>query len=847
MFSLVSLKHRPFLLTALSKCVALLRPLFPGKFLVPLPLEPPTDSAMLSEENWISRLLIPRFISKVRFECADRDQLRNAAERGPIIYIGKHTGHLEYHSYAHFFRHEQLPLASYANRLSLRRWMRAKDFWKTLLLQCRWLEEHDYFPAPITYIRQTIAKKSASFISLEHATLEDDVLFQLESQNPLLGLLKLPAEELHSVSFVPVDFIWDKHPDEHEKSLFEIVFRRFFLFWHQYRRPALVRIAAPVSFDDAIGSRSAPFTEKTDHLRRHLLDALRLERRIVVGPRHRPKHWVIERVLTDERFCQEITHYGVQHLISSDDMMLLATRYLQEMAADVDDTIIDFSAHLFRLFLGRHYHLPQLPEEEMAKIKKLAAQGPIIFVPNHKSHLDYMILSWILHEHRLAVPLVAAGVNLAFWPVGAFLRKGGAYFIRRSFRDNQVYRLVLIAYLRILLQEGYAQEFFIEGSRSRSGKLGEPRMGMLSYFLKAAADGNVQQLTFIPVTITYDHVLEQRSYVEELEGREKRTEKPKDVFKLARFFRRYREKGHIFLRMGEPIQTEIDDQEHRTKTEQLAQTICHRINRNVVVTAEAITATALLSSTLPQVSQEDLLKKSELLLSYLRRKQTSLSPALEEKDSTSLLRALRYFESSRLISMEEKDGQRFYHIPPNKRLALDYIKNSSLHFFASIGLLAKIIQQTGSFQLDDLRRSFSFFQDLFAREFRFSTRLSVDQHILQILEFLGDEQSVAFFATLLENFGESYHLVLAFLQHPFTMREEKRLIADLQRLGKQMMAHGQLVRPEALSRSNLRNAMKTYVDKGLLSMEEISGMKFYTADATTETVQTFQAKLQKIF
>ena len=109
--------------------------------------------------------------------------------------------------------------------------------------------------------------------------------------------------------------------------------------------------------------------------------------------------------------------------------------------------------------------------EGLTRAKELYAEGPVVFVPNHKSHADYLILSHILYHNGMTLPHIAAGINLEFWPLGPVFRRGGAYFIRRAFRDNPLYKAVLESYLEVLIKEGYSQEFFIEGGRSRTGKL----------------------------------------------------------------------------------------------------------------------------------------------------------------------------------------------------------------------------------------------------------------------------------------------------------------------------------------------------------------------------------------
>ena len=151
-------------------------------------------------------------------------------------------------------------------------------------------------------------------------------------------------------------------------------------------------------------------------------------------------------------------------------------------------------------------------------------QHPVVLVPCHRSHFDYVILSYIFHLNYLSPPHIAAGINLSFWPLGPLFRGAGAYFIRRSFDDNELYKAVFRSYLKFLIREGYTQEFFIEGGRSRTGKILTPKLGMLSAIVDAFTQGVRRDLYLVPVSIHYGRVVEEEAYQRELGGAEKEPE-----------------------------------------------------------------------------------------------------------------------------------------------------------------------------------------------------------------------------------------------------------------------------------------------------------------------------------
>ena len=151
-------------------------------------------------------------------------------------------------------------------------------------------------------------------------------------------------------------------------------------------------------------------------------------------------------------------------------------------------------------------------------------QHPVVLVPCHRSHFDYLILSYLFHANYLSPPHIAAGINLSFWPLGPLFRGAGAYFIRRSFEGNELYKTVFRNYLTFLIREGYTQEFFIEGGRSRTGKILTPKLGMLSAIVNAFIAGVRRDLYLVPVSIHYGRVVEEESYRRELVGAEKEKE-----------------------------------------------------------------------------------------------------------------------------------------------------------------------------------------------------------------------------------------------------------------------------------------------------------------------------------
>src|SRR5439155_11035019 len=256
--------------------------------------------------------------------------------------------------------------------------------------------------------------------------------------------------------------------------------------------------------------------------------------------------------------------------------------------------------------------------EGLEKVRAAARKGPLVIVPSHKSHIDYLVLSYVFLLNDLVPPLVAAGANLSFWPMGFLFRRGGAFFLRRTFRGDKLYAAVFRAYVRKMLRESFNIEFFIEGGRSRTGKLLAPKLGLLGMIVEAALDDDGQharKAQVVPISIGYEKVIEEKSYAKEAAGGEKKKEDVKGLLKATKVLgARY---GRLNIQFDEPfslgdtlreagamvawneeenwiVPAPLDSPQRRHATLRLAHRIVYGINRETAVTPTALAAAALL-------------------------------------------------------------------------------------------------------------------------------------------------------------------------------------------------------------------------------------------------------------
>ena len=196
-----------------------------------------------------------------------------------------------------------------------------------------------------------------------------------------------------------------------------------------------------------------------------------------------------------------------------------ATRYLKEIAANHSPHVIDLVAQLIHVLYTRAYgEALHYDRGKLERIYELTQRHPVVFLPSHKSNLDHLVLQYMLHENGHPPNHTAGGINMNFFPVGPLVRRSGVFFIRRTFKDNALYKLVLRHYVDYLIEKRFSLEWYIEGGRSRSGKLLPPRFGMLAYVVDAYRRGKSDDVVLIPVSIAYDQISDVPDYAAEQSG-----------------------------------------------------------------------------------------------------------------------------------------------------------------------------------------------------------------------------------------------------------------------------------------------------------------------------------------
>jgi glycerol-3-phosphate O-acyltransferase len=473
-----------------------------------------------------------------------------------------------------------------------------------------------YAETPITAGRQRLQPRSFFFLNRERGRngSERD---QGGSDSPFLaGLIRhLLANGLDDVQLVPVVILWGRSPEKQDsilKAFFSETWRppggwRHFAAVLLHGRNVLVRYNPPISLraflQDGLGEEQA-----LRKLSRILRVHFRRQRQMAIGPDLSHRNMQVNAVLAGERVRAAITHEAEARGISPAEARGRACDFALEIASDYSYGVVQALAIFLSWLWNRLYDGIAL--HNFDALTRIAPGQEIVYVPCHRSHIDYLLLSYVIHGKGLTPPHIAAGANLNLPLVGSLLRRGGAFFLRRSFKGEPLYAAVFNEYLHLMLARGFPLEFFIEGGRSRSGRMLTPKAGILGMSVQSFIREHARPLVFVPVYIGYEKLMEGRTYLGELAGQPKQRETVLGILKSVRSIRRVFGKAHV--NFGEPLAlASLLDAHHpgwreasadsegpwsRSATRLAAAEIAKRINEAAVLNPVNLVALALLAT-----------------------------------------------------------------------------------------------------------------------------------------------------------------------------------------------------------------------------------------------------------
>lgn len=835
------------------------------------------------EPNPALRALYRRFFDHIQVDESWVQDVRRLSQQGTVVYVLRSLNFIDFFALDHLTKRYGLPQVRFANDLGL---------WVLNPMGKGWLNAILPRPGvtPSDELRDAIERGGSAALFLKRPPGVLDVAAGAsggrglkEGDELVRTLIDLQREQEKPILLVPQVFVWTKQPDTRGTRRLDFLLgprewpspaRTVGQFFSNYRHVAL-KAGEPLDLSEFIeSSNGASDAVRVRRVTYAILRRLERERRSVTGPAGKAPDRVRMEILRSPRLRKVIASLAGAR--PSDRYVLTgrALNMLKQLQATQDMGTIKGLEVIFDRVFHRIYAGIEYDKADLERVRAAAKEGTLVLLPSHKSHIDYLILSYVFNEENLQLPLIAAGDNLNFFPLGGIFRRGGAFFIRRSFKGDRLYAAVVDAYIRRLIRDGYPIELFLEGGRSRTGKLLAPKFGLLNMIVDAALGVTQRRAYFVPVSIGYERVVEASSYQHELSGGEKPKEDAAGLLKTTEILRhRY---GRINLSFGQILTLdEIRDElghdpeqaltpaMRRATVTRLGNRVMDEINRVAAVTPGTLAALSLLSHEKRGILHEELVDRCAKLLGVLVKLGARISPTIATSSGAlrpeAIREAVQMFVDAEMLEAHlpgEPEATRkrqvragegvIYTTVSDRRLTLDTSKNFIVHFFVERALvaIAMLVPPGPPVGVATVRERVQNLSRLFKHEFRFRADAPFDEIFAETLEAMTEGGVIALtpegqltagtgsggwsgdewlrtYAAIVQSFLEGYRVAargLTLLAKG--SMTEKDLVKRALATGNRMFLAGEIERREAVSKPVIQNAYLALLDEGYLVRDD---------------------------
>ena len=561
-------------------------------------------------------------------------------------------------------------------------------------------------------------------------------------------------------------------------------------------------------------------------------------------------------ITTSEGFEQRLHDLAEKTGQPVDEVRREAIASLNEMTADESRAAVAAWGRTGE-WLTRAYRV-EADTAELESLLTLDQSASLVFLPNHRSYLDPFVLRQVLGAAGFPPNHILGGVNLSFFPLGSIARRSNIVFIRRQFRDAPVYRAMLSDYLAHLVREGANLEWYIEGGRTRTGKLRPPRMGILSYLLDAFDRSDVDDLLFVPVSIIYDQQHEVGLIAEEEAGGVKPPESVRWMVDYARAQGNRRGTAHV--RFAEPVslrdvlataRAAAHTDDVRQAVPRVAFEVSHRINQVTPITASALVTLTLLDNDDRAMTEAQMRRSLLPLVEYIRDRDLPVSSRLD-LSKVDVLTTRAPSEGRRALDTLVREGvvseytgglEPVYSIPDDRHLEAAFYRNTLSHFFVTRSIAELALVKAAEEQAADLPASMWAealrLRDLLKYEFFFSSKREFDAEVRQEADLaypgwhearLTTDQVLP--ALRSSRFLLAHRIIAPFLEAYWVLAtrlaeadssaavDEGSLVAESIGVGRQLVLQRVLHSPESVSKDLFTNALQLAGNRGLLDPSE---------------------------
>ncbi|MCX8661297.1 glycerol-3-phosphate 1-O-acyltransferase PlsB [Gilliamella sp. B2772] len=519
------------------------------------------------------------------------------------------------------------------------------------------------------------------------------------------------------VQMLPVSVMFGRKPDKEGKKMpsLQVLGATYKLYKILISgRDCYTRFSRTVSFKDIKVDDKQDISVLAHKLARVARIHFAKQRAASVGPKLPVRQEMLNKLLTNLALAEAIQEEAKSKHIGLDKAKKNALSLLNEIAANFSYRMLRVTDSVLTWAWNRLYQGLKVTNAD--PVRELAENGhEIVYAPCHRSHMDYLLLSYVLYRQGLVPPHIAAGINLNFWPAGPIFRRLGAFFIRRSFKGNKLYTAVFREYLAELFIRGYAVEYFIEGGRSRTGRLLDPKTGMLLMTIQTLLRGDTRPITIVPVYIGYEHVLEVATYANELRGAKKEKE---SLWSTIKAFLKLKKLGFGYVNFGSPIPLNQFLNQHIPEwrdaidptgtqrpnwltptTNLLAKQIMEHINSSAAINAMNLCCSILLAADQCTLTKVKLLEHLDYLLKLL--KNIPYSDLITIPDQTAEEMFEHAKEMGKFVITTDEVGE-MVGLTTEQAVLMTYYRNNIQHLLIIPAIVARILLKHNRISIDEV-------------------------------------------------------------------------------------------------------------------------------------------------
>ncbi|MDV6280869.1 glycerol-3-phosphate 1-O-acyltransferase [Rhodococcus jostii] len=575
-----------------------------------------------------------------------------------------------------------------------------------------------------------------------------------------------------------------------------------------------------------------------DFIRRQAALTLERAERTLLGTQYKVSRFVVDEITDASRYHDGTRELSAKLNVPVAEVDRRARGALDEMVAAQSRRAIALWDQLGRYF-SRAYRL-DVDTTRLDELRELNKEHSLVFLPSHRSYLDPLVLRPALLANDLPLNHVMGGLNINFWPIGPIGKRSGTVFIRRKIEGDEIYKWTLREYMRYLLTKRFNLEWYIEGGRSRTGKLRPPRFGLLNYLAKAFQDSGMSDVYLVPVSLTYDQLYEVGAMAAEAHGQAKSKESLRWLFGYVRA--QGQRHGVAHVNVGRPMSLADylgQEDDLRLAVQKTAFEVCHRINEVTPVTASSLVMLAFLGIEDRALTVAEVGAILGPLVDYITARALPTAGDVDLTDPQVIRKAVRTHLDSGVLRSFDQGSERVFYLGRDQHLVAAFYRNNTIHFLVMRAIaemvLRAAVDQKFTDPLNDGWDLALRIRDLLKFEFFFSEKDSFRKELRAELDLidpawesnLGDSQHAANLLSgmrihlahrVLQPFLEAYAVVAGqLLRTPVDRKfDEKAFMTSCLALAEQRRLRQQIGSSESISAELFTTALKLARNRGLV-------------------------------